>query len=191
MTATTTRPASEKQLTLIGVLLDERDMRDGVRDATRILVAQPDFAVRDASRLITQLMAMPKKVRAAAVATSARPSLIPSTVPKSKYALPVAELGALGIDLGRGNDLIFVEIKEFRGTTYLRQLHGAPGHFNRSKLRNDQVTDLVAVLEADPLRYTQLFGKHYSCCGCCGAELTDEVSRRLQLGPHCRTKFGL
>jgi hypothetical protein len=46
------------------------------------------------------------------------------------------------------------------------------------------------IISQDPYKYAKIFGQHYSCCGSCGAELTDPVSRELQLGPECRKKFG-
>jgi hypothetical protein len=73
---------------------------------------------------------------------------------------------------------------------YIRQLHGAPGSFNRSKLTADGVRAVVGTIKLDPYRYAKLFGTHYTCCGSCGAALTDERSREIQLGPECRKKFG-
>jgi hypothetical protein len=50
---------------------------------------------------------------------------------------------------------------------------------------------IVETIEYDPYKYARLFGEHYTCCGSCGAPLTDNKSRELMLGPECRKKFSL
>jgi len=88
------------------------------------------------------------------------------------------------------NDLVFVEIREFKKTTYLRRLIGSYGGFTRSKPAPEDTLAFVRVLLGDPYKYAKLFAVHYACCAKCGAELTDEVSRELGLGPVCRKAFG-
>jgi hypothetical protein len=73
---------------------------------------------------------------------------------------------------------------------YMRRLTGSVGGFTRWKVANDDAVTLVNIIAQDPYKYTKIFGQHYSCCGSCGAELTDPISRELQLGPECRKKFG-
>ena len=114
-----------------------------------------------------------------------------ASVPKSKYAVPVTELaGSDAEDEFKKVDIVFLEIKEFMSTLYARRLHGAPGHFSRSQMTVAQVKALVELISSDPYKYAKLFGDHYSVCGSCGAELTDQRSRELMLGPECRKKFG-
>jgi len=75
-------------------------------------------------------------------------------------------------------------------TLYMRRLTGSVGAFNRYKLTKNDTLALVELIARDAYKYTKLFGEHYSCCGKCGAELTDPISRQYQLGPDCRKAFG-
>jgi hypothetical protein len=111
-------------------------------------------------------------------------------VQKSKYAVPTAELIMDFFDEKVDNDLLFVEVREYEGTRYIRRLHGAPGSFNRSKLSRSDSLAVLAQITQDTYKYARLFGEHYQCCGKCGAELTDAKSRKLQLGPDCRKAWG-
>jgi hypothetical protein len=74
---------------------------------------------------------------------------------------------------------------------YMRRLIGAPGDFLRIKLKPTTVDTLAELLADDSLRYAQTFGRVYTCCGKCGAPLTDDESRRLAIGPKCRGAWGL
>lgn len=111
-------------------------------------------------------------------------------VQKSKYAVPTAELIMDFFDEKIDNDLLFVEVREYEGRLYIRRLHGAPGAFNRSKLSRRDSLAVLAQIAQDTYKYARLFGEHYQCCGKCGAELTDEKSRKFQLGPDCRKAWG-
>lgn len=181
-------PATERQQAFIRTLAEER-----VCDKAAILANLPLTTKRQASTLIEHLLAAPKAFRPArpVAARGGNPNV--ADMVKSKYAVPTAELAivadALGIDLP--GDLLFVEVKEYRGTVYMRRLQGAPGAFSRLRLPRETEDILAAHIKTDPYKYARLFGEHYRCCGKCGAELTDEKSRRLQLGPDCRKAFGL
>ena len=171
MTKTETRPApaSEKQISFVKSLLEGREV-----DADR-------------AADIDALLTLPKRPRAKA--PNAMQALLAS-VPKSKYAIPTAELEFTDADDAFRGDLVFVELREYMQTLYMRQLHGAPGAFSRSRLTTTSVKAIIEILARDPYKYTRLFGENYACCGSCGAELTDPRSRELFLGPECRKKFG-
>jgi hypothetical protein len=113
-----------------------------------------------------------------------------SKAPKSKYAIPVEELDIALNSTPLNGDLLFLEIREYMNNLYMRRLTGSVGGFTRWKVANDDAVTLVNIIAQDPYKYTKIFGQHYSCCGSCGAELTDPISRELQLGPECRKKFG-
>jgi hypothetical protein len=113
-----------------------------------------------------------------------------SKLPKSKYAIPTDELMGDYMVQPVDNDLVFVEIREFKKTTYLRRLIGSYGGFSRIKPAPEDTLAFVRVLLGDPYKYAKLFAVHYACCAKCGAELTDETSRELGLGPVCRQAFG-
>lgn len=184
---TTTYPASPKQISFAQDLLRTRefDMNDEfIQFATEELEANA-LTKSDASMLIDRLIKAPKRKGALSPMQG-----VLASVPKSKYAVPTELLvGITTTDVFRG-DLVFVEIKEYMQTLYMRQLHGAPGSFNRSKLAKESVLGIVSIIATDPYKFAKMFGEHYTCCGSCGAELTDERSRELALGPECRKKFG-
>lgn len=180
---TTTYPASERQQAFIRTLIEER-----VCDREAVLADLPFYSSKDASAVIGRLLDAPRK-------ESAKPKGNPllADIPKAKYAIPTAELAVVSDLVGLEavkNDLLFLEVKEYKGTVYMRRLLGAPGAFTRVRLSHEAVAALASILKADPYKYTRLFGEHYACCGKCGAELTDEESRRLMLGPVCRQAFG-
>jgi hypothetical protein len=178
-------PASEKQISFVSDLIAGREVEaDRAADILERIEAGL-YDKRSASNDIDEFLKLPKRAKA----TGGMQALL-ARVPKSKYAIPTVELEAAAIDEVFPGNLVFVEIKEYMNTLYARQLHGAPGDFTRSKLHASTVKALVEIIESDPYKYVKLFGDHYTCCGSCGAVLTDEKSRELMLGPECRKKFG-
>ncbi len=175
--------ATPKQISFVRDLLATREVDADIAAHIEDTISAGYYSKWHASEDINAFLALPKRAKA----TGGMQALL-SSVPKSKYAIPAAELELSSVQIA--NDLFFVEIKEYMNTLYIRSLHGAPGAFNRAKLTAEQTKDVIAILATDPYKYTQLFGKHHSCCGSCGAELTDARSRELQLGPECRKKFG-
>jgi hypothetical protein len=181
--------ASEKQVKFINDLLVDREMEDEVRSGYKLALTTMDK--KAASKLIDLLLSLPKaatKVPAAAGKPSLQEAL--SKAPKSKYAIPVEELDIALNSTPLNGDLLFLEIREYMNNLYMRRLTGSVGGFTRWKVANDDAVTLVNIIAQDPYKYTKIFGQHYSCCGSCGAELTDPISRELQLGPECRKKFG-
>lgn len=182
---TTIYPASEKQISFVRDLIAGREVADDIAADILERIEAGVYDKRSASSDIDAFIKLPKRAKA----KSGMQELL-ARVPKSKYAIPTLELEATLADDEFHNELVFVEIKEYMSTLYARQLHGSPGGFNRSKLSSATVKALVELIAQDPYKYTRLFGEHYSCCGSCGATLTDDKSRELMLGPECRKKFG-
>jgi hypothetical protein len=188
---TTTFPASDKQITFINELLDSRQLPAGdpiiqqfIDDRFTMLST---ITKRSASAVISMLLGMPK------VVTSDTSDLQRwlSSVPKSKYAIPVDELDIAPLTgTPLTGDLLFVEIREYQDVLYMRRLSGSVGGFNRDKMPAADVKIVTDIIATHPYKYTRLFGEHYACCGKCGAELTDPTSRSLFLGPECRKAFG-
>jgi hypothetical protein len=112
-------------------------------------------------------------------------------IPKSKYALPAGHTHGATTDLNITNDLLFLEVREYRGTLYMRQLHGAPGGFYRTRISTRDAIALATLIATRPVEYIQKFGQHYTCCGKCGADLTDAASRARVLGPECARQLGV
>lgn len=111
-----------------------------------------------------------------------------SSVPLSKYAVPTEAVSHV-LNRPSANDLVFFEVREFKGTRYMRLLHGAPGAFVRSKPTPAQQEAIMQLVVEDAYKYARLFGQHYTCCSRCGAELTDQKSRERFLGPECVKHF--
>lgn len=175
--------ATPRQISFVRDLISSREVDADIATHIEEVIELGLYSKAHASADIDAFLKLAKRAKP----SSGMQALLAS-VPKSKYAIPMSELELSSIE--SKNDLLFVEIKEYMNTLYMRQLHGSPGSFNRSKLTTEQVKDVIAVLSVEPYKYTRLFGEHYSCCGSCGAELTDSRSRELQLGPECRKKFG-
>lgn len=130
-----------------------------------------DFATT--SRAIDQFKAMPR-------ANARRPERgYLSDIPNSKYSVL------------EGGTRTFWEVKEFKGTRYIRLLVGAPGAFQRVRVGFDRARFVADLIRVDALAAAQAFAAHYTCCAVCGAELSDETSVALGLGPVCRGRFGL
>jgi hypothetical protein len=187
---TTTFPASDKQITFINELLDSRELPAGDPIIQQFVddrfTALSTITKRSASAVISMLLGLPKL----AEPTSALQRCL-SRVPKSKYAIPVDELDIAPLqDTPLTGDLLFVEIREYENTLFMRRLTGSVGGFNRDKMPAGDVIIVTDIIASHPYKYARLFGEHYACCGKCGAELTDPTSRAFFLGPDCRKAFG-
>lgn len=178
--------ATEKQVSFIQDLIAKREVDPEQASECTELIEVGELTKRQAGAYIDAFLAAPKR----ATATRSSFQALLASIPKSRYAIPTDELEVTDADDDFRGDLVFLELKEYMGTLYMRQLHGAPGSFNRSKLTATSIRAIVEIISGDPYAYAKLFGDHYTCCGSCGAELTDERSRALMLGPECRKKFG-
>jgi hypothetical protein len=178
-------PASTAQLTFITNLLTQRVVPQGVRE--NIWELMEIMTSKDASETIDKLKAMPFPAPAE---TYTDIQTLIKTLPNANYALPVKGLGLTKTGTAN-NDLIFVAVKTYKGVTYLRRLHGSVGSFVRKRIDPADSLIIVKAIAENPLAAVQAFGKAYSRCGKCGAELTDEDSRAHNLGPVCRKAFGL
>jgi len=180
--------ASEKQVAFISNLLDERELDAVTVSSFRSMLIT--MTKKQASSTIDLLLRTPKRVEKVPGATKSLLQEALLKAPKSKYAVPVSELDISLEDTPLTGDLLFIEIKEYMGNLYMRRLTGSVGGFTRHKVPSKDSITIMDIIARDPYKYAKIFGQHYSCCGSCGAELTDPVSRDLQLGPECRKKFG-
>lgn len=120
-----------------------------------------------------------------------------SDTQQSSYALPSGVVSddvysRLATRGGKG-EAIFFEVKLYRGRWYCKRLTGAPGAFSRSAISAADQRALHRALagEGQQERASRLFGYLHTCCGVCKAELTDDYSREVSMGPHCRkTRYG-
>ena len=180
--------ASEKQVAFIDSLLNEREL-DAIQ-VTSFRSMLPTMTKKQASGMIDILLRQPKRVEMVPGATKSLLQEALSKAPKSKYAVHVSELDISLEDTPLTGDLLFIEVKEYMNNLYMRRLTGSVGGFTRHKVPSQDSIVIMDIIAKDPYKYAKIFGQHYSCCGSCGAELTDPVSRDLQLGPECRKKFG-
>ena len=180
--------ASEKQVSFIDSLLNEREL-DAIQ-VTSFRSMLPTMTKKQASGMIDILLRQPKRVEKVPGAKKSLLQEALSKAPKSKYAVPVSELDISLEDTPLTGDLLFIEVKEYMNNLYMRRLTGSVGGYTRHKVPSQDSITIMNIIAKDPYKYAKIFGQHYSCCGSCGAELTDPVSRDLQLGPECRKKFG-
>jgi hypothetical protein len=180
--------ASEKQVAFIDSLINERELDAIQVSSFRSML--PTLTKKQASSTIDLLLRLPQRSTKVPGATKSLLQEALSKAPKSKYAVPVDELDISLEDTPLTGDLLFLEIREYMGNLYMRRLTGSVGGFTRHKVPSQDSIVIMDIIAKDPYKYAKIFGQHYSCCGSCGAELTDPVSRDLQLGPECRKKFG-
>jgi hypothetical protein len=191
-------PATEKQIKFLDDLVAKREIPTTL--SAEYLSAKATLDVAKASQLISQFLGFPRIEVKTALAE--KPAVDPksalwaelfealSTIPQSKYAVPVSELMVDFLKKPVHGDLVFLEVKEYMKRIYIKQLFGSVGAFTRVRTDVEDALAFVRIIQSDPYKYARLFGEHYKCCGKCGAELTDPISRELMLGPWCRKAFG-
>ncbi len=194
MTTTMKKP-SQKSLDFLTDLVRDRDVSPG-KTATQCLAELAHWLAtprsqKDVSAMIDRSRKAPKRsaFTPAPVGTKTvytpYPS-VPESVPSSKFAV-LTELLTEIPDSWRKQELLFLEVKQYRGKRVIRRLTGAPGKFNRHFLPASLAAELFGHLERQDFAYNaaQMFGKHYTVCGRCAAELTDDMSRERLMGPIC------
>lgn len=126
------------------------------------------FTFAEASKEIDRLKALPAKAKVVGK----------QTVPLSNYALEV------------DGEIKFYRVAQWKGTTYLRQLIGHPGDWQKIKLSYPVANAIMARLAADPLAAAQAYGEHYTVCAVCNSPLSDPLSMERKIGPICWSRFG-
>lgn len=190
-TTTAPAPATEAQIKYVSSLLSERVSDALYASAMADVIAKGELSRRDASKAIDYLNTQPRKPRDVVGADPRRAMITEmlAALPKARYAIPTADLPVLFSQRVTG-DLLFIRLSEYRGRQRLVRLHGAPGYFSTTAFGMGDALMIAKLLEDNALRYTQLFASHYSVCGKCLAELTDQTSRERGLGPVCAKGFG-
>lgn len=188
-------PASERQLTYLDDIIKMRDIPELMK--LSYMSRRTSIDTKVASGLISSFLKYPllSTARTAANFSERDEKMkelmgLVADMPQAKYAIPAEELMMDLLKRPIKNNLVFCELKKYRGRLYFRQLHGAPGSFSRSMFPVEDALVFAKIVKRDPYNYTRIFADHYQCCGRCGAELTDELSRETRLGPTCRKYFG-
>ena len=186
-------PATVKQLQFIESLISERDVSATLRAQIMEICTRPDASPAmggPVSQVIDQLKAMPRKNAGGQTATARVNPLVAAGIPCARYVIERSEVAIDGHGAFGGQPVIFLEVREFKSTRYMRKLVGAPGSYTRAKVTIAERDALVAALVAvTPRVATRRYSELYSICSVCGSELTDETSRALGLGPVCRGRF--
>ena len=199
VTAAPVRLASDKQRNLIAALLTERVIPAPAAEGARVLLARADFPFAAASSIISDFLRAPRVPRVAAARPAApvvrgwdevNAALI--DLPVGFYAIKVNDFTpALIASLAAPQPMLFVNVREFRGRKMLKKLTGNVGGFSRHTLTPAANMAVIRELTVDPVAAMTVFAEHYTVCGRCAAELTDEVSQRVRFGPTCRAVLGI
>ena len=175
--------ATEKQKAFILTLAKERIA--GEVEAEWINDHFHEMTTQQASKAIDYLLSCPKDKNAGFSNAHL------DALPKARYAVPAFTAESALHDEKIKDSYVFFVVAEYMGTRYLRRLFGAPGDFTRHKMSYRDMAAAAKLLADDPIGYSKLFAQHYSVCGKCGAELTDEKSRKFGFGPDCRKELGI
>lgn len=188
-------PPSPAQSSFINDLLAKRDVPEDMADTVRALMSQAEATSRQASGIIDTLKGFPYKVRMTTATTGPTPfqAFLAAFegVEDAKYAIPVDYLRTAFPEFNLTGDLVFFEVKTYKGKRYLNKLQGAPGDFVRSRVSLDAGTRLLRFIKGRHVEFAKLFAAHYSVCGRCASPLTDQTSRETGVGPECRKVWGL
>lgn len=178
--ATTTQPATEKQLGFIHSLLKSRDLPVAGKDHAEALLiercfdvmGQKDIAKHEASAVIDYLKARPM-----VASKGTGPDL--TAVPESKYAL---------ID-GDGVTRFYEVVRRKSGAVFVNLLIGHPGDWKRVYLSKARQNSVGVRIAGNPKAAAKLFADRHGVCAKCLSPLSDEESIRAGLGPICRNAF--
>lgn len=185
--------ATERQVSFIRSLLDERDLfaspkwfdavnamdhEEYAAHLARVKADVVNLTKKQASAYITALMALPKQPKAKRDDTD-----VPA-VPAGRYALedPSDDLNPIkfykvnhGKAGGRWEGFIFVD-RFVSDETF--------------PVKGSQRVAVLKAIAADPLAAAQLFGREERACCKCGRRLTRRLSRHLGIGPVCGQRNG-
>lgn len=174
---TTTRPvrqgvpATPKQLTFVKQLMEDRDL-------TGVTVPDVDGLTKtEASQFIDAALRAPFKAKAKVKTTGGYPD-----VPEGHYAVPSAT---------GNNDLDFYRVDRptegrWAGRTFVKVVIGGHPDYAVKGVHAVAVLNRILDFGVEPaaIQYGQQIGRCYRC----NRHLTDETSRRLGIGPDCRSK---
>lgn len=112
-------------------------------------------------------------------------------VDTSFFAIPAGHVAAQRIDL-RGNDYLFLRVRNWNGKRTLSRVHGSVGGFRYTSIwRAEDILALTAIIEGHSLEFQKNFSQVHGVCGRCAAKLTDQHSRDTGFGPECRKVVGI
>lgn len=158
--------ASEKQLSFIRSLLDERDLTAEQREAADEKLAT-GLDKRTASAWIERLLTLSKKAQAER--------------PKQRESIPEVPAGRYAVENDEG-ELRFYKVWIGKaGFVKVYVLHGP----DESALHFKTMLAVLGKIAADIRGAATRYGHEIGSCSNCGRRLTNRVSRELGIGPIC------
>jgi hypothetical protein len=197
--ASTTEQMSDRQLSFIETLVDERDWdaienglerMDRINKLTRIAHDPEEMrpSKAQASEIITWLMSQPRKGHVSNVAGKER-----AEQPVDKTPSDVRD-GYYAIDRpndNHKNETVFYRLRtgkrgRWQGFQFIDLQAGPAWYPVKGAGARKEVFEAIHAAGQDTARarYGQMIGR----CGCCGKPLTDDTSRQIGIGPVCRDK---
>lgn len=185
-------PATDRQARFLRDLLDERQTPEAwslTPDQVRQRLDEGQVTKTQASAAITSLLDSPRK---ASASTGSRPSA--DDIPASRYAVK-----------SRDGDWEFYQVDKptkgrWEGYTFLSQLFGSPGDFNKRKIPVREAASVYDAIRSatyqdgsktltGPEAAAVAFSREHGVCAACLAPLTDPESIARGLGPICAGRF--
>lgn len=172
------RPATDKQKSYIVALLKKHT---GYREEFALRVSAAIVAdtlpIGKASDIIEYLKAKPL----------ATPTEIATTTVEALKVVPDGHYAVASTRVGQDLDFFRVDNPDkgpYAGKTFVKHvIGGRPETRIPFKLQGDV---LKRIVDAGINEAAVLYGKEIGRCYVCNRELTDELSRSLGIGPHCR-----
>jgi hypothetical protein len=163
---------TERQLPFLMSLVQERPTWAQEND---LLISNLDLLPKGrATKLITEALKLPKEVTLYNKQAD-DPIPGPDLLPDGYYALPSAT---------GNNDLDFFRVKRKGNRTFVDRVIG--GHPDYGLRRKDGIAAADRIILFGWQASGELYAKEIGNCYVCNRHLTDELSRRLGIGPVCR-----
>lgn len=189
--------ATDRQLSYLSDLIDERQIPDEVREQIRARIESREVAKQLASEWIERLRSKPKRDSGSRVHVQYTEVLLDNdevrrvgqiVVPGEPPTWVLA--GRYGIDT-TGDD------RFTNDTTFFKVWVGDRGGWNVRMFKSDDEMPLafptqlavLKVIAKDPAKAMALFGHEFGRCGLCGRGLTNDLSREIGIGPVCRERL--
>jgi hypothetical protein len=189
-----TNTATPAQINFLTDLFAKKVVPADLANAVSVAGGIANLDKRAASRAIDTLKGaawLPRAPKAAPAPAQDGYAEALAAVENSRYAIPAETANLVLQDEAPVEGLLFVRVRTYNETRYLRRLHGSVGDFATSRLSRRDTIAVLKLIATDAVHYAQVFGEHFTVCGKCAAPLTDEKSRAWSLGPDCRKALGI
>lgn len=107
------------------------------------------------------------------------------TMPEGRYAINPGATGTW-----RFYEVTRSDKPRWKGYTFIKQLVGAPGSYNKVDMGWTARQSALRIIEANPKQAMLDYGLQSGVCGRCHSPLTDPDSLARGIGPKCAAKTG-